>query len=140
MTNPEDAAPKRNKLLNWKVILGILLILVIIGQFSGGTKSNKSSSSTTSTSASSSSKSVDIMTKKSCRDWYEVISEGAKGIQTDAELRVGMQKVYDVARYSEDLDIADAATRQLAAVTAGDTSAFETAATDFGNACKAHGQ
>ena len=113
---------------------------VFIGQFSGGTKSNNSSSSTTSTSASSSSKSVDIMTKKSCRDWYEVISEGAKGIQTDAELRVGMQKVYDVARYSEDLDIADAATRQLAAVTAGDTSAFETAATDFGNACKAHGQ
>ena len=80
------------------------------------------------------------MTKKSCRDWHEVISEGAKGIQTDAELRTGMQKVYDVARYSEDLDIADAATRQLAAVTAGDTSAFETAATDFGNACKARGQ
>ena len=140
MTTPEDATPKRNKLFNWKVILGIFLILVIIGQFSGGTKSNDSSSSTTSTSTSSSSKSVDIMTKKSCRDWYEVISEGGKGIQTDAELRTGMQKVYEVARYSEDLDIVDAATRQLAAVTAGDTSAFETAATDFGNACKAHGQ
>ena len=80
------------------------------------------------------------MTKKSCRDWYSVISEGAKGIQTDAELRAGMRKVYDTARYSEDLDISDAATRQLAAVTAGDTSAFETAAIDFGNACKAHGQ
>ena len=82
----------------------------------------------------------DIMTTRSCRDWYLVIAEGGKGVQTDAELRAGMKKVYDVARYSADADIADAATRQLAAVTAGDAAAFQQAATDFGNACKAHGK
>jgi hypothetical protein len=82
----------------------------------------------------------DIMTARSCKDWYVVISEGAKGVQTISELRAGMKKVYEVARYSVDADIADAATRQLAAVTAGDTAAYEIAATDFGNACKAHGK
>jgi len=138
MTTPENT-PFQKRFKKWQWALMIFVVLAVIGQLTGG-NSKSSSSSSTSTSASSSSKSVDIMTKKSCRDWYEVISEGGKGIQTDAELRTGMQKVYEVARYSEDLDIVDAATRQLAAVTAGDTSAFETAATDFGNACKAHGQ
>jgi hypothetical protein len=138
MTTPENT-PFQKRFKKWQWALMIFVVLAVIGQLTGG-NSKSSPSSSTSTSASSSSKSVDIMTKKSCRDWYEVISEGGKGIQTDAELRTGMQKVYEVARYSEDLDIVDAATRQLAAVTAGDTSAFETAATDFGNACKAHGQ
>lgn len=138
MTTP-DNTPFQKRFKKWQWALMIFVVLAVIGQLTGG-NSKSSSSSSNSTSASSSSKSVDIMTKKSCRDWYEVISEGGKGIQTDAELRTGMQKVYEVARYSEDLDIVDAATRQLAAVTAGDTSAFETAATDFGNACKAHGQ
>lgn len=138
MTTP-DNTPFQKRFKKWQWALMIFVVLAVIGQLTGG-NSKSSSSSSNSTSASSSSKSVDIMTKKSCRDWYEVISEGGKGLQTDAELRTGMQKVYEVARYSEDLDIVDAATRQLAAVTAGDTSAFETAATDFGNACKAHGQ
>ena len=134
-----DNTPFQKRFKKWQWALMIFVVLAVIGQLTAG-NSKSSSSSSNSTSASSSSKSVDIMTKKSCRDWYEVISEGGKGIQTDAELRTGMQKVYEVARYSEDLDIVDAATRQLAAVTAGDTSAFETAATDFGKACKAHGQ
>jgi hypothetical protein len=138
MTTPENT-PFQKRIKKWQWALMIFVVLAVIGQLTGG-NSKQSSSTSTSTSASTGSTSVDIMTKKSCRDWHEVISEGAKGIQTDAELRTGMQKVYDVARYSEDLDIADAATRQLAAVTAGDTSAFETAATDFGNACKARGQ
>ncbi len=84
--------------------------------------------------------SSDIMTKRSCRDWYVQISEGGKGVQTDAERLAGFKKVYEVARYSEDSDIADAATRQLAALIAGDVEAFSIAANDFGNACKAHGQ
>ena len=138
MTTP-DNTPFQKRFKKWQWALMIFVVLAVIGQLTAG-NSKSSSSSSNSTSASSSSKSVDIMTKKSCRDWYEVISEGGKGIQTDAELRTGMQKVYEVARYSEDLDIVDAATRQLAALTAGDTSAFETAAKDFGNACKAHGQ
>jgi hypothetical protein len=82
----------------------------------------------------------DIMTKRSCRDWYVQISEGGKGVQTDSERNAAFKKIYDVARYSVDVDIADAATRQIAALLAGDVEAFSAAATDFGNACRAHGQ
>lgn len=82
---------------------------------------------------------LDIMTKSSCEDWIVIIGEGAKGIKTETEVREGMQKVYETARYSTDADIVDAATRQLAALTAGDIDAFSVASTDFGNACKAHG-
>lgn len=137
MTTPENT-PIQKRFKKWQWALIIFIALAVIGQLFG---SNSDTSTTSSTSATTSTtKSVDIMTKKSCRDWREVVAEGAKGIQTDAELREGMQKVYEVARYSEDLDIADAATRQLAAVTAGDASAFEVAATDFGNACMSRGQ
>ena len=134
MTTPENLPNKKVK--KWQIILGIIVALFIIGSLSGG----NSSTSNSDNSSQQSNTSVDIMTKKSCKDWYVVISEGSKGVQTDAEIREGIKKVYDVAKYSEDLDISDAATRQLAAITAGDTAAFEIAATDFGNACKAHGQ
>ena len=138
MTNSENSVPKK-KLKKWQIVVIALLALLVIGQLFGSSNSDTNTSSTTTVTTPKVTE-VDIMTKRSCRDWYEVIGEGAKGIQTDAEIREGMQKVYDVARYSTDLDIADAATRQLAAITSGNTSAFETAATDFGNACKAHGQ
>ena len=117
------------------VVVIVLVGLVIIGSSTG----NKSDVPT-STSASVPVVKVDIMTKRSCRDWYVVIAEGGKGVQTNAELKNGMKMVYDVARYSEDYDIADAATRQLAAVIANDSEAFAIAGADFGNACKAHGQ
>ena len=134
-----DNTPLQKRFKTWQWALMISIVIAAIGLLFGS-NSNTSSSSTSSTSSSSSSDSVDMLTIGSCRDWHEVVSEGAKGIQTDAELRAGMKKVYDVARYSVDLDIVDAATRQLAAVTAGDTAAFQTAATDFGNACKLRGQ
>jgi len=82
---------------------------------------------------------IDIMTKSSCKDWLAIIGEGAKGVSNTEELRAGMQKVYETARYSADADIVDSATRQLASLTAGDVDAFSVASNDFGNACKAHG-
>jgi len=82
---------------------------------------------------------IDIMTKSSCKDWIAIIGEGAKGVSNTEELRAGMQKVYETARYSADADIVDSATRQLASLTAGDVDAFSVASNDFGNACKAHG-
>jgi len=82
---------------------------------------------------------IDIMTKSSCKDWLAIIGEGAKGINSEAEIRDGMKKVYETARYSTDADIVEAATLQLAALTAGDIDAFATYSKDFGNACKAHG-
>jgi hypothetical protein len=82
---------------------------------------------------------IDIMTKSSCKDWIAIIGEGAKGVSNTEELRAGMQKVYETARYSADADIVDSATRQLASLTAGDVDAFSVASNDFGNACKSHG-
>jgi hypothetical protein len=82
---------------------------------------------------------IDIMTESSCEDWLAIIGEGAKGISSEAEIRDGMKKVYEIARYSTDADIVEAATLQLAAITAGDIDAFASYSNDFGNACKAHG-
>ena len=82
---------------------------------------------------------LDIMTKSSCEDWLVIIGEGAKGLKTEAEVREGMQKVYEIARYSTDADIVEYSTQQLAAITAGDFEAFGVASEAFGNACKARG-
>jgi hypothetical protein len=82
---------------------------------------------------------LDIMTESSCEDWLVIIGEGAKGLKTEAEVREGMQQVYEIARYSTDAEIVEYATQQLAAITAGDFEAFGVASEAFGNACKARG-
>jgi hypothetical protein len=137
MTQSEGTAPKK-KFKKWQIVLVGFIALLVIGQLFGSDKSSTSSSSSSPTTTESTA--VDIMTKRSCRDWYTQISEGAKGVQTDEERIAGFREVYDVARYSTDADIADAATKQLAALIAGDVDAFSVAATNFGNACKTHGQ
>lgn len=149
MTNSDSAKP----LETWKIVAIVLAAVVVMyAAFSPKPfwaapekkltmeEQRQKASDELTNKYSNSGVSSDIMTARSCKDWYVVISEGGKGVQTVSELRAGMKKVYDVARYSEDADIADAATRQLAAVTAGDAAAYEKAATDFGNACKAHGK
>jgi hypothetical protein len=78
---------------------------------------------------------LDPMTKSSCEEWSSIV-KNAKG---EAEIRKGMQRVYETARYSVDADIVDAATRQIAAITAQDIDAFNDASYDFGGACKTHG-
>lgn len=78
---------------------------------------------------------LDLMTKRSCEEWSSIIRDAT----TEAEVRTGMQRVYETARYSVDADIVDAATRQLAALTAKDIDAWDDASYDFGSACKAHG-
>lgn len=82
---------------------------------------------------------IDSYTKYSCVDWLKVIGEGSKGVNTEAEIRAGIAKVYELARFSQDADIVESATRQLATITAGDIDGFAIASTDFGNACKKYG-
>lgn len=82
---------------------------------------------------------IDLMTKYSCRDWQQVIGAGAKENNTEAEIRAGLAKVYNLARFSEDTDIVESATRQLATITAGDLDGFALASKHFGNACRKYG-
>ncbi len=139
MTTPENASSKRKPLKKWQVGLIVVFVLFIIGSLSGGDPKTTQSSSSPSSSESSISQ-VDLFTKRACRKWYEAVSEGAKGIQTTAEIREGMKVVYEAGQFSEIPEIVDAATRQLAAITNEDVEAFRIAGIDFGNACKAAGQ
>jgi hypothetical protein len=138
MTTPENFKPKR-KLSRLQFTILVILGLIVIGSLSGG-GDEKSSSNLSPGISSTTEKEVDLFTKRACRKWYEAISEGGKGIQTNAEIREGMKVVYEAAQFSEIPEIVDAATRQLAAITQGDVDAFEIAGNDFGNACKAAGQ
>jgi hypothetical protein len=134
-----------NLTLSSKIIISIFLFGIIGIIFNTGTSMQSAQQQTTQVEtapqrvAEEPKPELDIMTKSSCEDWIVIIEEGAKGLKTETEVREGMQKVYETARYSTDADIVDAATRQLAALTAGDIDAFSVASTDFGNACKAHG-
>lgn len=132
-----EASKGNSRFKPWQIVLIVIGALMIIGQLFGG-ESASTSNSSTAASSTSVTKNVDIMTKRSCRDWYTWTAEGAKGVLTMSEMRNSFKKIYDVAKYSEDLDIADAATRQMAALTSGDVKEFESAAMDFGNACKTH--
>jgi hypothetical protein len=139
MTTPENSKPKRKPLKKWQRVAIVVFVLFAIGSLSSGNSKTTQSSSSPGVSAPSVPQ-VDLFTKRACRKWYEAISEGGKGIQTAAEIRDGMKIVYEAAQFSEIPTIVDAATRQLAAITNGDTEAFGIAGNDFGNACKAAGQ
>ena len=130
----------KNKLKVWQIFLIVLGMLVLIGQFSGGSEiTNKSGSTSSDTSVSENTK-VDFVTKRACRIWREAINEGSKGVESFEEMRARFKEVYDVAKVSTDADIVDAATRQLAAITQGDAEAFQAAGNDFGIACQSKGQ
>jgi hypothetical protein len=147
MVNDKNSKPKHKYTIP-EILVGLVLFTAL---FAGLIGAVTGSSESTKTDTASGGKNdpyrmevapqpeIDIMTKSSCKDWIAIIGEGAKGINSESEIRAGMQKVYETARYSTDADIVDAATRQLAALTAGDIDAFSVASTDFGNACKAHG-
>ena len=139
MTTQENSKPKRKPLKKWQIVAIAILVLFLIGSLSGGGDKTTTSSSSAGVSEPSTPQ-VDMFTKRACRKLYEAISEGGKGIQTNAEIRAGMKVVYEAAQFSEIPAIVDAATRQLAAITSGDVEAFGIAGNDFGQACKAAGQ
>ena len=140
MSIPENPLPKK-KLKKWQIVAIVLVAAAIIGQFTGsGDSVTESNSSGTTQATTAPEPSVDIFTKRACRKWRIAVAEGAKGVQTTAEIRAGIKVVYEAAQLSEIPAIVDSGTRQLAAITNGDVEAFSAAALDFGNACKAVGQ
>ena len=80
---------------------------------------------------------LDYSATRACSIWVDVIDEGRKGIQTEAELRAGYKKVYEKAKSSDIPQIVDAATRMLSSITIYNIDEFEKANSDFGKACSA---
>lgn len=139
MTNPESAEPEKAKIFNWKVVLAILFVLFLIGQFSGGTKSSDSdNSSSSSSSSSSTAQKADVGTRMACEHWR--INLRNASVETREQQVANAQKVNRYASVSENPDIVNNARTMTEAFLAQDGEAYLAAGTAFGNACTAAGQ
>jgi hypothetical protein len=135
MTTPEEVEPEKKKILSWKVVLGIVVILVLIGQFSGGTKSNDSSNSST---TSSSTQRVDSGTHMACEHWR--INLRNASVETRAQQVENAQKVNRYASVSSIPEIVSNARAMTEAFLIEDGEAYLKYATAFGSACEAVGE
>ena len=143
MSTSENLPPKKKKLKKWQwavlifVVLPIILVLFIPS--SSTTTSTPEATTTTSTPevATPAESVLDYSATRACSIWVDVIDEGRKGIQTEAELRAGYKKVYEKAKSSDIPQIVDAATRMLSSITIYNIEEFEKANSDFGKACSA---
>lgn len=143
MSDSENLPPKKKKLKKWQwavlifVVFPIILVLFIPS--SSTTTSTPEATTTTSTPevATPAESVLDYSATRACSIWVDVIDEGRKGIQTEAELRAGYKKVYEKAKSSDIPQIIDAATRMLSSITIYNIDEFEKANSDFGKACSA---
>lgn len=76
--------------------------------------------------------------KSACTHFRNVVSDGAAGLLTDAELREKLKEVNSSASSAE-LSIRRAGTNMLSAVTRGDTDGYVAAGTQMLAACIEHG-
>ena len=143
MSTSENLPPKKKKLKKWQwavlifVVFPIILVLFIPS--SSTTTSTPEATTTTSTPqvVTPAESVLDYSATRACSIWVDVIDEGRKGIQTEAELRAGYKKVYEKAKSSDIPQIVDAATRMLSSITIYNIDEFEKANSDFGKACSA---
>ena len=140
MSQDENAIPKK-KLKKWQIAVLVLIVLAVIGQFTGGgnTSSTEKASETPVTTAAPEPE-VDMFTQRACRKFREFTGEAGKGILTISEMRAEFQDTYEAAQFSEVPVITDAATRTLAALTAVDPDALSSATGVFAEACIELGQ
>lgn len=134
MTNPEEIEPSKQRIFSWKVVLGVIVILVLIGQFSGGTKSNDSASSTSTTST----KSADVGTHMACEHWR--INLANASVETRAQQVANAQQVNRYASVSSNPEIVSNARAMTEAFLLQDGEAYLKYATAFGSACEAVGE
>lgn len=149
MSQDENPTPKK-KFKKWQIVVLVLVVFGVIGQFTGGgdTSSTESTSqNTTATEATEATEEteeteyeVDIFTQRACRKFREFAGEAGKGIWTISEMRAEFQDTYEAAQYSELPLITDVATRTLAALTAVDPDALSAATEVFVKACNKLGQ
>jgi len=136
MTTPGEVETEKKRILSWKVILGIVVILILIGQFSGGTKSKDlNSSPTTST---SSTQRVDSGTHMACEHWR--INLRNASVETRAQQVENAQKVNRYASVSSIPEIVSNARAMTEAFLIEDGEAYLKYATAFGSACEAVGE
>jgi hypothetical protein len=140
MSQDENAIPKK-KFKKWQIIVLVLIVAVIGGQFTGGgdTSSTEETSETPVATAAPEYE-VDLYTKRACRKFREFTSEAGKGIWTTSEMRAEFQETYEAAQFSEIPVITEAATATLAALTAQDAEALAPATDVFAKACIKLGQ
>lgn len=133
MTTPEAVEPEKKKILSWKVVLGIVVILVMIGQFSGGRKSNDSTTTST-----TSTKRVDSGTHMACEHWRINLQNAS--VETRAQQVENAQKVNRYASVSSIPEIVSNARAMTEAFLIEDGEAYLKYATAFGSACEAVGE
>jgi hypothetical protein len=140
MSQEENATPKK-KFKKWQIIVLVLIVFAVIGQFTGGgdTASTEKTSQTTEATAAPEYE-VDIFTQRACRKFREFAGEAGKGILTISEMRAEFQDTYQAAQFSEVPVITEAATATLAALTAVDPDSLSVAADVFVKACNELGQ
>ena len=139
MSKDENSIPKK-KLKKWQIAALVLIVLSIIGQFTGGGNSSEDKASETPIVTNTPEPTVDIYIQSACRKFREFTEVAGKGILTIAEMRAKFKDTYEAAQFSDIPIIADAATRTLAALTAQDAEALAPATKDFSGACIAAGQ
>lgn len=130
--------PRRIKI--WQFVLLAILVLALVGQFTGGSDSTESQSSGTSQVTTAEETSVDMFTKRACRKFREFAAEGGKGVLTIPEMREKFRVSYEAAQFSEIPAIVSSATRTMAALTSEDVEEFSSASMALGDACVAAGQ
>jgi hypothetical protein len=139
MSQDENAVPKK-KLKKWQIIALVVIVLAVIGQFTGGDTSSTEKATETPIATAAPEPKVDMFTARACRKFREFTVEAGKGILTISEMRAEFQDTYEAAQFSEVPVITDAATRTLAALTAVDADALASATDDFAEACISLGQ
>ena len=140
MSQDESAVPKK-KLKKWQIVALVVIVLAVIGQFTGGGDTSSTETATeTPVATTAPEPKVDMFTQRACRKFREFTGEAGKGILTISEMRAEFQDTYEAAQYSEVPVITDAATRTLAALTAIDPEALSSATDDFAEACITLGQ
>lgn len=138
MTTPEAIEPKKQRLITWKVALGILFILaLIVSQFTGS-KSGSTSSSSSATTSSSSGQRADSGTHMACEHWRINLSNYS--VETLAEQTKGAQQVNKYASVSTIPAIVSNARLMTEAFLQQDSESYNTYATAFGEACVAAGE
>jgi len=131
-----EEEPARKPLFTWKIILGILSVVVLIGYFSGGFSGKGSGNSPSTTSGST--QKADAGTHMACEHWRINLSNYS--VETLAQQIAGAQKVNSYARVSTNSKIVEFGRKMAEDMINQDAEAYLADGTAFANACQSAGE